>query len=172
MPQKVVEIDLSRNLVVLSSDTSYQVNELQECDGCLFVGREMVAHSQYRYLRSCLISEWSVQLCKYFRHDGHEHWCDWYADIGRVWQKEKSWFFEDLYVDVGVKESKWYEVLDCDDLAEALARGEISSDDAGFVMKNLQNFLDMLRGSFSLEDVMSERIPLVLNLFQTKPPVG
>ena len=79
----------------------------------------------------------------------------WYCDIIDVeyYPKEDKYIFNDLLVDVKMYPDGAVEVLDIDELAEALQRGLITQEQACRSLRNLDKLLKMIyNGQFPPEE--------------------
>ncbi|MGD9933752.1 MAG: DUF402 domain-containing protein [Dehalococcoidia bacterium] len=70
---------------------------------------------------------------------------DWYIDVDRIVTVPGGWEVHDRYLDVIVKESHSYEVLDADELADAVATGALGVYEALDTLRSLDRLCRTLR---------------------------
>lgn len=141
MKRDVIHTELGMH--VTAKGTSYPFDRLQRFGTAICMEREFRNHPTVRYLQAYLLPEQGWQVCKYTPHQG-AHWCDWYVDICRIEEQEGNYVVTDLYLDVGVHEGKGYDLLDCDELGEALGDGHITVEMARGALDSLQRLCEAL----------------------------
>lgn len=89
---------------------------------------------------------------------------DWYVDIDI---QDERWTITDRYLDLIVRENLGYEVLDADELAEAMATGAIATADALDSLRALDSLCKALRRhDLSMKSVLQEVAPGLLGVVQ------
>lgn len=108
---------------------------------------------------SCYLLKEGVKLSKFYRHDGSLLY--WYCDIVEYdWNETAdSLTVTDLLVDLIVYPDGLMEVVDLDELAEALEKGLITQEQATTALRCLNNLLSMLyRDKFDrLQAILNEK---------------
>jgi predicted RNA-binding protein associated with RNAse of E/G family len=122
---------------------SYAITRLEQRGDMLYFERPFVNHPHIQEFRAYLVPAEGWQICQYVPHQG-KHWCDWYVDICRITVEPEGWVMDDLFVDLGVHEGRGYDLLDTDELADALERGEISAADAAYALRSTQRLVEAL----------------------------
>jgi hypothetical protein len=93
--------------------------------------------------RCFLLPDEGIQLTRPSRYDGTTIDSWWYVDVVAVDETDNGLVVRDLYLDVMVPPSGHrFDVLDLDDLADALERGEIDLPTAATALRSAQRFLD------------------------------
>ena len=92
--------------------------------------------------RSYLLLDQGIQLTRPVVFDGPvEGW--WYVDLVEIELTEAGLVVRDLYVDLLIPpRAERYHVLDLDDLADALSRGQITAAQCATVLSRTQRFID------------------------------
>ena len=137
-------VDTERRLHITSNGGVYPIDRLEYVGEALYIEREFRDHPHVRYFQAYLLPEHGWQVCRYIPHQG-AHWCDWYVDICRIEVAGARWIREDLYLDLGVHDGRGYDLLDAEELGEAVAAGELRVGDAGYALHALQRFCDRLK---------------------------
>lgn len=122
---------------------AYAIGRLERYGEILYFERPFVNHAAIRELRAYLVPAEGWQICQYIPHQG-THWCDWYVDICRITVSAEGWVMDDLFLDLGVHDGKGYDLLDADELADALASGEISTAEAMYALRSTQRLAEAL----------------------------
>lgn len=94
---------------------------------------------------SCVYFQHGWKISKFFRKDGTFKF--WYCDIIRYDydEKEDTYVFTDLLLDVIVHTDGRVEVLDEDELADALEKGIITKEIANEAREKLNNLLHVIQ---------------------------
>ncbi|GAA4860256.1 DUF402 domain-containing protein [Actinomycetospora straminea] len=89
----------------------------------LYVSRPMPDHPTLTHLRSWLLPALGIRVTDFSWKPGAERMQDHYIDIVDITRDGSTWWTEDHYVDLVVHTGEHTEVLDLDELAEAVAAG-------------------------------------------------
>lgn len=85
---------------------------------------------------------------------------DWYIDVDRIETQPGRWVVHDRYLDVIVKEGHSYEILDADELADAVAAGTLQADQALDTLRSLDRLCKTLRDhGFSMVRLLESLAP-------------
>lgn len=92
--------------------------------------------------RSYLLLEQGIQLTRPVVFEGRiEGW--WYIDLVEIERTEAGLVVHDLYVDLLVPPgADRYEILDLDELSDALNHGQITASQCATVLSRTQRFID------------------------------
>lgn len=119
----------------------------------LYMRRPTPGHPRFHYLESWLVPHLDIRLNKFHFFDGIEPTQDLYIDIAFIEIDDATtpptWRTRDLYVDVvthtpGASTHEKVQVLDLDELGEALLAGYISAEEARRALDSTQRLLDGL----------------------------
>lgn len=119
----------------------------------LYMRRPTPGHPRFHYLESWLVPHLDIRLNKFHFFDGIEPTQDLYIDIAFIDINDATapatWHTRDLYVDVvthtpGASTHEKVQVLDLDELGEALLAGYISAEEARRALDSTQRLLDGL----------------------------
>lgn len=102
----------------------------------LYMARRVVGHPRIAYLQSWLVPGLGIRANDFWHHPGDQCPWDTYVDIVDVTTDGPQWRTVDHYLDIGVHTGRGLEVLDVDELTEALLAGLIDSDSAQRAMAN------------------------------------
>lgn len=96
----------------------------------LYVSRPMPDHPTLTHLRSWLLPALGIRVTDFSWKPGAERMQDHYIDIVDVTRDGTTWWTEDHYVDLVVHTGERTEVLDLDELVEAVAAGLLDPERA------------------------------------------
>ncbi|GAA4785091.1 DUF402 domain-containing protein [Actinomycetospora chlora] len=96
----------------------------------LYLSRPMPDHPTLTHLRSWLLPGLGIRVTDFSWKPGHERLQDHYLDVVDIARDGAVWRTEDHYVDLVVHTGERTEVLDLDELAEAVAAGLLDTDRA------------------------------------------
>jgi uncharacterized protein len=100
----------------------------------LYMAREVVGHPRIAYLESWLLPELGIRANDIWHHPHDEREWDTYIDIGDITVDHAGWHLVDLYLDIGLRSGEGLDVLDTDELADALLAGHLDAAAAGRAM--------------------------------------
>jgi uncharacterized protein len=99
------------------------VDVYREVPHGLYLSRPMPDHPTLTHLRSWLLPSLGLRVTDFSWKPGHERLQDHYLDVVDITRDGATWYTEDHYVDLVVHTGERTEVLDLDELAEAIAAG-------------------------------------------------
>ncbi|MHC1557306.1 ribonuclease FAU-1 family protein [Actinomycetospora sp. C-140] len=99
------------------------VDVYREAPFGLYLSRPMPDHPTLTHLRSWLLPALGIRVTDFSWKPGHARLQDHYLDIVDITREGATWRTEDHYVDLVVHTGERTEVLDLDELAEAVAAG-------------------------------------------------
>jgi predicted RNA-binding protein associated with RNAse of E/G family len=106
------------------------VDVYREAAHGLFLSRPMPDHPTLTHLRSWLLPGLGIRVTDFSWKPGHERLQDHYLDVVDIARDGEVWRTEDHYVDLVVHTGQRTEVLDLDELAEAVAARLLDTDRA------------------------------------------
>ncbi|MGH3796380.1 MAG: DUF402 domain-containing protein [Pseudonocardiaceae bacterium] len=89
----------------------------------LYLARDVVDHPSIRAIESWLLPEVGLRATDWFFHPGHERDQDFYLDVVRIDVQAGCWRTEDHYLDLVVRAGRSADVLDIDELLDAVVAG-------------------------------------------------
>jgi predicted RNA-binding protein associated with RNAse of E/G family len=89
----------------------------------LYLARDVEDHPSLRALESWLLPEMGLRISDWFYSPGHERDQDFYLDVVRIDVNGRRWRTEDHYLDLVVRTGRSVDVLDTDELLDAVAAG-------------------------------------------------
>ncbi len=127
----------------------------------LYFGRQGANNPGIAYQERWLLPEQGWVVIRWTMQPGVEPFAyDWYVDIDRVDIEDSRWTITDRYLDMIVREGQGYEVLDADELAEAVGLGAIMLPDALSSLRSLDALCKALRRhDFSMLSLLQELAP-------------
>lgn len=99
-----------------------EVETYETTDFGLYLARP-ADHPQFGYLESWLLPALGLRATIFHFRPGFERDQDRYIDIGQYRADGTVWHSVDLYLDLSVRTGRGLDLLDADELAEALAEG-------------------------------------------------
>jgi len=97
----------------------------------LYMARPTPGRAQFHYLESWLLPTLGLRANIFHWNPGHEHDQDFYLDVGDVTVDDRGmWRTEDHYIDLVVHTGQRTELVDVDELLEALQMGLLSPETA------------------------------------------
>ena len=97
----------------------------------LYMARPTPGRAQFHYLESWLLPTLGLRANIFHWNPGHERDQDFYLDVGDVTVDDQGvWRTEDHYVDLVVHTGQRAELVDVDELLEALQMGLLSPETA------------------------------------------
>ncbi|HET9254863.1 MAG TPA: DUF402 domain-containing protein [Pseudonocardiaceae bacterium] len=89
----------------------------------LYIARDVVGHRSIRALESWLLPDLGLRVTDWSYHPGHERDAHHYLDVVRIDAGTRRWRTEDHYLDLIVRPGIGVEVLDTDELLDAVLAG-------------------------------------------------
>ncbi len=97
----------------------------------LYMARPTPGRAQFHYLESWLLPTLGLRANIFHWNPGHERDQDFYLDVGDVTVDDRGmWRTEDHYIDLVVHTGQRTELVDVDELLEALQMGLLSPETA------------------------------------------
>ena len=122
-PPKVETFDVAAGTNTDPKGFVRTVDLYREAPYGLYLSRGMPDHPTLTHLRSWLLPALGIRVTDFSWKPGEERVQDHYIDIVDVTHDGTTWWTEDHYVDLVVHTGEHTEVLDLDELAEAVAAG-------------------------------------------------
>ncbi|MGH3801001.1 MAG: DUF402 domain-containing protein [Pseudonocardiaceae bacterium] len=89
----------------------------------LYLVRDVVDHPSICALESWLLPDMGLRITDWFYFPGHERDEDFYVDVVRIDVDARRWRTEDHYLDLIVRTGRSVDVVDTDELLDAVAAG-------------------------------------------------
>ena len=96
----------------------------------LYMARPAPGRAQFHYLESWLLPSLSLRVTVFHFSPGYERDQDFYLDVGQISVDGQVWRTEDHYLDLVVRAGAGVELVDVDELLEAVQQGLVSQDTA------------------------------------------
>jgi predicted RNA-binding protein associated with RNAse of E/G family len=96
----------------------------------LYVARDVVDHPSIHALESWLLPELGLRITDWFYSPGHEWEDHFYVDVVRIDVDARCWRTEDHYLDLVVQPGRSVDVLDTDELLDAVVAGLLDRSSA------------------------------------------
>lgn len=156
-----IRLDLPNRTVSARDGLFYPIDRLAVSDGALYFGRHGANNPGIAYQERWLLPDQGWVVIRWTMHPEAEPFAyDWYVDIDRVDIDGEHWTITDRYLDLIVREGHGYEVLDADELAEAVGSGAIILPDALSSLRSLDALCKALRRhDFSMLSLLQELAP-------------
>jgi predicted RNA-binding protein associated with RNAse of E/G family len=144
----------------------FPLDAMEVAGGVLYYAHEMPPAVYIRYLERWVVPEQHWVINRFtLREDrpAPEGWIPgyhWYVDLDRVTVTGDVWRMEDGYLDVIIYDGDRYELLDADELADALRGGDIPAEDAILALQSLDAICrDLRRLGFSGRALLDQYAP-------------
>ncbi|HEY2764623.1 MAG TPA: DUF402 domain-containing protein [Pseudonocardiaceae bacterium] len=112
----------------------------------LYLARDVIDHPSIRAIESWLLPGVGLRATDWFFHPGHERDQDFYLDVVRIDVQGSRWRTEDHYLDLVVRTGRGAEVLDIDELLDAVVTGLLDSGAAQAALATAFRAVDGLAG--------------------------
>lgn len=89
----------------------------------LYLARDVVDHPSIHALESWLLPEIGLRITDWFYPPGHARNQEFYVDVVRIDIDARRWRTEDHYLDLVVRTDRGVDVLDTDELLDAVVAG-------------------------------------------------
>jgi predicted RNA-binding protein associated with RNAse of E/G family len=138
-------IDLSARTIRIRTRDVQPFDRCQLSDGALYVGFTLDWSRRFSYIEQWLIpaSGWVINRFT-MRPDAQPFPADWYIDIDHIEVEGNTWRVDDRFLDVIIHEGRGYEVLDADELADAIEQHEIETREVIGALRALHVLCDQL----------------------------
>ena len=110
----------------------------------LYMARPTPGRAQFHYLESWLIPALGLRASIFHWNPGHERDQDFYLDIAEITADAQTWQTVDLYVDLVVHTGDRTELIDVDELLEALQVGLVTQQSAEWAIMTAASTIDGL----------------------------
>jgi uncharacterized protein len=138
-------IDVSARTVRGRNGTTYQLDDVVVAGNLVYLARPLQADA-FWYSEHWVVPSQSWVITRFAMHPDHPHAAlDWYIEPDVIERDGDLWRITDAFIDVDVYEGQRYHVDDADELADALAAGEITPADAAAALHALDRLCDELR---------------------------
>lgn len=121
-----------------------QVDQWHQHDGMLYMARP-ADHPRFGYLESWLIPPLDLRVNRFHFRDGEGGRFagqDLYVDIALIDRDDLQWRTTDLYVDLVTYAGGRWEVLDLEELGDALLAGHIDATTAARALESSQRLIN------------------------------
>lgn len=123
----------------------------------LYMARPTPGREQFRYLESWLLPSLGLRATVFHFNPGHERDQDYYLDVGEYRPGPAVWHSEDHYLDIAVRTGKKAELVDVDELFDAVRQGLLTPETAEQAVQRAVNAVDGLaRNAYDLSRWLSE----------------
>jgi predicted RNA-binding protein associated with RNAse of E/G family len=110
----------------------------------LYVAREVVDHPSIHALESWLLPELGLRITDWSYSPGHERDGHFYVDVARIDGEGRRWRTEDHYLDLVVRPGRGVDVLDTDELLDAVVAGLLDRSTAQAALATTYRTLEAL----------------------------
>ncbi|MGH3688456.1 MAG: DUF402 domain-containing protein [Pseudonocardiaceae bacterium] len=110
----------------------------------LYIARDVIDHRSIHALESWLLPELGLRITDWFYSPGHEWEGQFYLDVVRIDVDARRWRTEDHYLDLVVRTGCGVEVLDTDELLDAVTAGLLDRAAAQAALATTYRTLDGL----------------------------
>lgn len=129
-PPKIETFDVASGTNTDPKGFVRAVDVYREAPHGLFLSRPMPGHPTLTHLRSWLLPDLGIRVTDFSFKPGHERPQDHYLDVVDITRDGPTWRTEDHYVDLVVRTGERTDVLDLDELTEAVAAGLLDARSA------------------------------------------
>jgi uncharacterized protein len=110
----------------------------------LYMARPAPGRAQFHYLESWILPSLNLRATIFHFNPGHERDQDYYLDVGQYVPGERTWQAEDHYLDLVVRTGQGVELLDVDELLDAVHQSLISAETADQAIQTAVTAVDGL----------------------------
>ncbi len=110
----------------------------------LYMARPTPGRAQFHYLQSWLLPSLGLRVSIFHFNPGHERDQDFYLDVGTFTVDGEVWHAEDHYLDLVVHTGAGVELIDVDELFEAVSAGLLTTETATRAMQTAVAAVDGL----------------------------
>lgn len=127
-PPKVETFDLAAMTNTDPKGIVREVEEYREEPFGLYLARPTPGRTDFRYIESWLLPDLGLRVTDFWFNPGYERDQDFYLDIVEIQREGTLWRARDLYLDIVLRQSEGAEVIDTDELVDAVSAGLIEED--------------------------------------------
>lgn len=156
-----MRIDLVNRTVTGRDGLAHPLDRCVLAGDAMYFARHGAADPRIAYQERWVLPAQGWVVIRWTLHEGAEPTgFDWYVDIDRVDTGEGQWTVTDRYLDLIAREHNGYEVLDADELAEAVESAAITVAEAVATLRALESLCSGLRRhDFSMRALLAEVAP-------------
>ncbi|TPG32293.1 DUF402 domain-containing protein [Mycolicibacterium hodleri] len=133
------------------------VDEYHEQPWGLYMARPTPGRAQFHYLESWLLPSLSLRASIFHFNPGYERDQDFYLDIGPILVDGQVWRTQDHYLDLVVRTGTAVELIDVDELFEAVRQGLMTSETASAAVQTAVSAIDGLsRHGYHLDQWLAD----------------
>ncbi len=110
----------------------------------LYMARPTPGRAQFHYLESWLLPLLGLRVSVFHFNPGHERDQDFYLDVGRYTVDGDVWHAEDHYLDLVLRTGAEVELIDVDELFEAVRQGLMTPESASAAVQTAVVAIDGL----------------------------
>lgn len=110
----------------------------------LYMARPTPGRAQFHYLESWLLPSLSLRISVFHFNPGYERDQDFYLDVGPIVVDGQVWRTEDHYLDLVVRTGSGVDLLDVDELFEAVSAGLVTPENATAAVRTAAFAIDGL----------------------------
>lgn len=110
----------------------------------LYMARPAPGRAQFRYLESWLLPSLGLRVTIFHFNPGHERDQDFYLDVGEFTVDGDVWHAEDHYLDLVLRIGRGVELVDADELLEAVVEGLVAVEAADRALQTAVKTIDGL----------------------------
>lgn len=122
----------------------------------LYLARPTPGRAQFHYLESWLLPSLGLRATVFHFNPGHERDQDYYLDVGEYRSGPTVWHSEDHYLDIAVRTGQHAELVDVDELFDAVRQGLLSAQVAEQAVRRAVRAVDGLaRNGYDLSRWLS-----------------
>ncbi|MGH2609662.1 MAG: DUF402 domain-containing protein [Tepidiformaceae bacterium] len=149
-------VDVDRRAVCDRDGEWYPLERLEVAGSTLYYARQLDFHL-FDYHERWLLPEqgWSVSRLRFFPHVPDP--IDWYIEMEVIEVDGPLWTVRDGYLDMEVWEGSRCRLDDADELADGLASGAITVEEAAVVLRSLDRLCDELHANGNSGRALLER---------------
>jgi hypothetical protein len=129
-PPKIETFDLDAMTNVDPKGFVRPVREFRSEPFGLFVARDFIEHPTINAMESWLLPDLGLRVTDWFFHPGQEPDQDFYLDVVSIEVNGRCWRTEDHYLDLVLRSGRSVEVIDTDELLDAVLAGLLDRDSA------------------------------------------
>lgn len=110
----------------------------------LYMARPTPGRAQFHYLESWLLPSMGLRISIFHFNEGYERDQDFYLDVGDYSPGALAWHAEDLYLDLVVRTGVGVELVDVDELMEAVQERLVTPETAKRAVLTAASVIDGL----------------------------
>lgn len=123
----------------------------------LYLARPTPGREQFHYLESWLLPPLGLRVTVFHFNPGYERDQDFYLDVGEYRPGPTVWISEDHYLDIAVRIAQKAELVDVDELFDAVRQGLLTAKTAERAVLRAVNAVDGLaRNGYDLSRWLCE----------------